>query len=31
MRNVMTSSGLSGLNISVIFHEVEREIDSLIK
>ncbi|MGJ3351214.1 ATP-binding protein [Morganella sp. Je.2.23] len=29
MRNVMTSSGLSGLNISVIFHEVEREIDSL--
>ncbi|WP_226294963.1 ATP-binding protein [Pectobacterium carotovorum] len=29
MRNVMTSSGLSGLNISVIFHEIEREIDSL--
>lgn len=31
MRNVMTSSGLSGLNISVIFHEVEREIDNLHK
>lgn len=29
MRSVMTSSGLSGLNISVIFHEIEREIDSL--
>lgn len=26
MRDVMTNSGLSGLNLSIIFHEVEREL-----
>ncbi len=29
MRDISASSGMAGLNLSVIFHEVEREIDML--
>jgi signal transduction histidine kinase len=29
LRDVMTNAGVAGLNLAVIFHEVEREVDSL--
>lgn len=29
LRDVMTNAGTAGLNLAVIFHEVEREVDSL--
>ena len=29
LRDVMTNAGMAGLNLAVIFHEVEREVDSL--
>lgn len=31
LRDVMTSAGMAGLNLAVIFHEVEREVESLAK
>lgn len=29
LRDVMTNAGMAGLNLAVIFHEVEREVESL--
>jgi signal transduction histidine kinase len=29
LRDVMTNAGMAGLNLAVIFHEVEREVDAL--
>lgn len=29
LRDVMTNAGMAGLNLAVIFHEVEREVDTL--
>ena len=29
LRDVMTNAGMAGLNLAVVFHEVEREVDSL--
>jgi signal transduction histidine kinase len=31
LRDVMTNAGMAGLNLAVIFHEVEREVDALAK
>ena len=31
LRDVMTNAGVAGLNLAVIFHEVEREVESLAK
>jgi len=29
LRDVMTNAGMAGLNLAVVFHEVEREVDAL--
>ena len=31
LRDVMTNAGMAGLNLAVIFHEVEHEVDALAK